>query len=284
MLKPAMVTNWLGSRSLLPEAYVIIDDIMTKREDTNPHGSSYRGFVGWYEKRLRRYKRPVLASTLILVYLLIACLLGVAVAPSFYAVNELFKWSETFNGLAPFYIKGVSIVLGFLIFGFSSIFIIPIPNRLILRFLKPYRGPYYSINVIWWYLHNILTYSVRYTFLEWITPTPFNLFFYQWMGMRIGSRVEVNSTNISDPGLITLEDGVTIGGSATIIAHYAVQGYLIIDPVVIRKDATIGLRAIIMGGVEVGEGAKVLPNSVVLPKTIIPAGETWAGVPAKKVL
>ena len=103
------------------------------------------------------------------------------------------------------------------------------------------------------------------------------------MGMKVGIRTEINTSNISDPGLITLEEGVTIGGSATIIAHYAVHGYLIIAPVHIRKNATIGLRAIIMGGVEIGEGAKILPNSVVLPKTIVPAGETWAGIPAKKL-
>ena len=103
------------------------------------------------------------------------------------------------------------------------------------------------------------------------------------MGMKIGDRVEINTTNISDPGLITLEDGVTIGGSATIIAHYGMGGYLIIAPVLIKKGATIGLRAIVMGGVEIGENAKILPNSVVLPKSIVPAGETWAGIPAKKI-
>ena len=35
--------------------------------------------------------------------------------------------------------------------------------------------------------------------------------------------------------------------------------------------------------VEIGEKAKILPNSVVLPKTRIPAGETWGGVPAIRI-
>jgi acetyltransferase-like isoleucine patch superfamily enzyme len=103
------------------------------------------------------------------------------------------------------------------------------------------------------------------------------------MGMKIGKRVELNTSNISDPALITIEDGVTIGGSVSLLAHYAMGGYLIISPVVIRKNATLGLRAIVMGGVEIGEGATILPNSVVLPKTVVPAGETWAGIPAKKL-
>jgi len=252
------------------------------REDTNPQGSKRRGFLGWYEKTLRRYRRLVLAITLLLIYFLVACLLGVAAAPAIWVVRSLFEWSDDFSVFSKLLVEGASILLGFLVFGFSSIVIVPIPNLLVKPFVKPFRGPYYSLSVFFWYVHNILTYSVRYTFLEWITPTPFNLFFYRRMGMKIGKRTEINTSNISDPSMIVMEDDVTIGGSATIIAHYAVQGYLVIAPVIIRKNATIGLRAIVMGGAEIGEGAKVLPNSVVLPKTVIPAGETWAGVPAKK--
>mgnify|MGYP000588390086 FL=1 len=67
------------------------------------------------------------------------------------------------------------------------------------------------------------------------------------------------------------------------VAHYAQAGYLVIAPVKIGSRATIGLRAMIMGDVVIGEGARVLPNSVVLPKTRIPAGETWGGVPAVRI-
>jgi serine acetyltransferase len=43
------------------------------------------------------------------------------------------------------------------------------------------------------------------------------------------------------------------------------------------------LHAKVLGGVEIGEGAKILPNSVVMPKTKVPAGEIWGGVPAVKI-
>ena len=103
------------------------------------------------------------------------------------------------------------------------------------------------------------------------------------MGMKIGPNSQLNSAHISDPGLISIGKNVTIGGSAVIIAHYGVGGVLVVAPVFIGDGATIGLRAIIMGGVTIGAGAKVLSNSVILPKTVIPAGETGAGVPAVKV-
>ena len=51
----------------------------------------------------------------------------------------------------------------------------------------------------------------------------------------------------------------------------------------IDAGATIGLRAVIMGGVEVGAKAKVLASSFVLPNTKIPDGETWAGIPARRI-
>jgi acetyltransferase-like isoleucine patch superfamily enzyme len=103
------------------------------------------------------------------------------------------------------------------------------------------------------------------------------------MGMKIGHGVAVNSSAICDPSMIELGDQVMIGGSASIMAHYAQGSYMVIAPVRIGKKATIGMRAIIMGGVEVGDGAKVLANSFVLPNTKIPDGETWGGIPAVKV-
>ena len=252
-------------------------------ENTNPQGSKRKGPRGWYERSLRKYQRTFLSLTLVVFYLLIAILLGFAAAPGIGLGIYLFEISNGLPLIASLPLKGFSVFLGFLVFGFFGIVLVPLPNRLILKYLKPRRGPYFSTDVFPWYAHNILAYSIRYTFLDWITPTPFNLFFFRQMGMKIGVRTELNSSNISDPGLITLEDEVTIGGSATLVAHYAVRGYLIIAPVRIRKGATIGLRAIIMGDTDIGEGAKILPNSVVLPKSRVPAGETWGGIPARKI-
>ena len=39
----------------------------------------------------------------------------------------------------------------------------------------------------------------------------------------------------------------------------------------------------VMGDVEVGDGATVLPNSVLLPGSRVGAGETWGGVPARRI-
>ena len=68
-----------------------------------------------------------------------------------------------------------------------------------------------------------------------------------------------------------------------IFAHYGGGGNFVIAPVVIGARATIGLGATIMGDVLVGEGAIVLPHSVLLPGSRVGAGETWGGVPARRI-
>lgn len=256
---------------------------MTPKENANPERSEKTGLSGFYENVLRKFRTLVMVLTLLALYGVVAVLLGVSLIPAIAIVGTAFERSSEFATFPQYFVRGVSIVLGFLAYGFAAIFVVPVANLIVRPFLKPFRGPAYSVSVFGWYVHNVFIYALRYTFLEWITPSPFNQFFYRNMGMKVGRYVEINTTNISDAAYITLEDRVIIGGSATLLAHYAVGGYLVISPVVIRKNATIGLRAIVMGGVEIGEGAKVLPNSVVLPKTKIPDGETWGGIPAVKL-
>lgn len=217
------------------------------------------------------------------LYLAAGVCLGLAVFPGleFYRLlMGLVQGSETWvRDLAI----AVSVGVGYFLYGFSLMVIIPTLNFFVGRGMKPWRGPYYSWPAVKWYLHNGLTYLVRYTFIEMVMPGPFVNWFYKAMGMKLGKGALINTSHISDPSMIEVGDKATIGGSATIVGHYGVGGYLIIAPVKIGKGATIGLKATIMAGTEIGENARILPNSVLLPKTHVPAGETWGGVPAHKI-
>lgn len=256
---------------------------LVKRLDIDPRDSQKTGFAGFYERLLRRFKSVVYVLTMIPIYAIGMGCLGVALVPAIAFFQRVSALAVGHSMLFQYFTWGVGLATGFFIFGFTLILIIPTLNFLLRTTPHPCRGVYYSLDFLKWFVHNALTYVVRYTFLEFVTPSPFNLLFFRLMGMKIGRGTQINSSNISDPGLITLGERVTIGGSATICAHYGMGGFLVIAPVIIGKDATIGLKATVLGGVEIGEGAKVLPNSAVLPKTVIPAGETWGGVPAVKI-
>ena len=254
-----------------------------KRVDVDPQGSQHKGLGGLFEIVLRRFKLAVHVSVLMLLYGLASLCIGASLVPGILFYRLMNELTNQRSNLVHTAALGFSIAAGFFLYGFTMMFLIPAVNYVLRGQLKPWRGTYYSLAALPWSVHNGLTYLMRYTFLEFITPTPFNLLFYKLMGMKIGHGTQINSTNISDPSLIVLGKRVTIGGSATLCGHYGMSGYLILAPVVIGDDAVIGLRAIVMGGVEIGASAKVLPNSVVMPKTVIPAGEIWGGVPAIKI-
>lgn len=245
---------------------------MTKKNrlDVNSTSSEKDGIWGVIEAFFRRFRTLsfiVLLSPIALIY--IGCM-GLALSPGV----MLFDWVQTLTKDSPFYVRGVllgcSFASGFVMYGLSIIFIVPAVNKLLPLKVKPHRASWFSLSVIPWYYHNALTYLVRYTFLDFITPTPLNKLFYQMMGMKIGKGSMINTSNISDPCLIEIGDYVTIGGSATLVAHYGMKGFLIIDKLVIKDKATIGLKASLFADVVVGVGATVKPNDVLLPKTRIP--------------
>ena len=209
---------------------------------------------------------------------------GLALGAAAWLFTEVFTPQlATLSSAWRYPLTGLALAGSYFAYGLTLLLVAPALNLVLGGRLQPYRGSAVSLMALRWYVHCTLTLVVRYSFLEFVTPSPFAQLYYRLMGMKIGRNVTINSTAIADPSLIEMADGVTIGGSASVMAHYAQGGYLVVAPVRLGAGATIGLRAIIMGGVEVGDKAKVLAGSFVLPNTRIPAGETWAGIPAQRI-
>jgi hypothetical protein len=242
------------------------------RIDVDTTSSELKGLAGFFESVLRKFRMASYLIALVPLYFLCLLAMGISATPGVYLFfllsEKTLDWLPFFHYLS----LGFGIVTGYFLYGITMLFVIPLFNFLMPFRVKPFRGPYYSLTSVPWYIHNAFTYVVRYTFLEFVTPTPLNILFYKMMGMKIGKGVHINTTNISDPALIELEDKVTIGGSATLIAHYASHGFLIVERVKIGKGTTIGIKATIMGDVEIGKGAIIAPHEVIYPKSRIPDG------------
>lgn len=245
-------------------------EISNEKIDVYSTHSDLKGSKGIFEKFLRSFRTPVFFALLAPVYILAAISMAIAATPAVYLFNYVYGLTTGLEHYFQYPLLAFSVVSGFFLYGFSLILVIPFVNKILPVKLKPFRGPYYSLHSIPWYVHNALIYLVRYTFLDFITPTPLNVLFYKLMGMKIGKGVHINTTNISDACLLELEDNVTIGGSAHIICHYAAKGYLVIAPVIIKKGATLGLKSTVMGDVIIGENATIAPHEVVYPKSRIP--------------
>ncbi len=118
---------------------------------------------------------------------------------------------------------------------------------------------------------------------------------HRWRGVKVGKNVSIDQEVIFDsvyPELIHLEDGCIIANGVQIVVHkrdfsnYKVGdnvndlGY-IIEPTYIGKGATIGIGAIILGGITIGDGAVVAAGSLVSKN--VEAYTMVAGIPAKQI-
>ncbi len=245
-----------------------------RRLDPTRTTSDIPGLSGLFETFVRRFRTLAFSVLLSPIILICVSCIALALTPSVLLFQWIDRVSADFNMFARAFSLGFAIAFGYVLYGFCIIFVVPFVNFVLPIRVKPWRGIWFSIQSISWFIHNALTYIVRYTFLEFVTPSPLNVLFYRMMGMKIGKGVVINSTNISDPALITLGDYVTIGGSAHIFAHYGQKGILIMSPVIIKNNVTIGLKASIMGDVIIEEGATVKPHTVLLPKTRVGPRET----------
>ena len=105
--------------------------------------------------------------------------------------------------------------------------------------------------------------------------------------VTIGNNCFFNSgCKFIDFGGITIGDNVGLSMGVTLITNNHPCNPLTLDkwvdikePIVIEDDVWIGANSIIMGNVTIGKGAMIGAGSVVTKS--IPAGEVWAGNPAR---
>jgi hypothetical protein len=239
--------------------------------------------TGPLDRFIRRFGALSHVVATIAIYAIAACALGVALVPSLLIVERFGVPLLAGVGWLRVPAFAVLVACALFIWGFALLVVVPAFNFVLPTRIRPFRGGYFTIAALPWYLHNGLFYLVRFTFLPFVTLTPPGVLFLRAMGMRMGRRPRITTENLSDVSMIALGDDVTIGGSAHIFCHYGGAGNLVLAPVTIGSRATIGEKATLMGDVEVGEGATILAHSLLLPGTRVPAGERWGGSPARPI-
>ncbi len=101
-------------------------------------------------------------------------------------------------------------------------------------------------------------------------------------GIRIGRNVALGggfAEDLPDPDMLVFEDGATFDGIFQ--AHTFEDRVLKLDTITIRREASVGRNAVLLYGAEVGAGARVAPNSVVMKHERLLPGRSYAGFPIR---
>ena len=126
----------------------------------------------------------------------------------------------------------------------------------------------------------------------WFAPSSIlRIFFHRLRGVRIGRGCEIGYHVVIDhqyPQLVRIDDGVAISANACLIAHDHSNVRTMrgsgsrVKPIRVRRQAFVGIGAIILPGVEIGERAVVGAGAVV-PRNV-EAKAVVAGNPAQPVV
>lgn len=214
--------------------------------------------------------RVVLALAL---YVVGAVVLGLALFPAVWLCRSAWlfaaEWAFWQQTLWVCLAAGV----GYFIFGFSLMFISALLRGVFRLDMREGEYPLASLGMLRWYVSNALQFIVWSVFGDFLLMTPFAALFYRLMGAKLGLNVQINSKFCADLALLEIGDNAVIGGHATVIAHSLESRGLILKRVRIGRSAIIGLNAIVLPGVEVGDRA-VVGAGVFVPKDTKIAAET----------
>lgn len=116
------------------------------------------------------------------------------------------------------------------------------------------------------------------------TPMPGNLFYFLAGANIHPTCLIAENAIICDPFLTEVAAGTVIGQQVVITGHLIPEPNVTqLGTVKIGRNVLIGINCVIYPSVEIGDNAQIQACSRVDPKTKIPAGEVWGGIPAVRI-
>tara|TARA_Y100000590_G_scaffold460175_1_gene618949 strand:+ start:35 stop:745 length:711 start_codon:yes stop_codon:yes gene_type:complete len=207
-------------------------------------------------------------------------LFGLALMPSYFLYLELTAVTEGRGKLTEAVGVCVSLGVGYILWGVALLMICGLLGRIFRIRKRQGRFSLRSFITIQWAV-SLVSHRVAQMFLGLVIPSLLATTYYRMMGAKIGSGVQLNSQNINDASMITIGNRVVVGGGATINGHLVESGEIVLAPVEIEDDVLIGGGSIVQPGCKIGKGAVIGSRAVVPKWTNVPAGEVWAGIPAR---
>ncbi len=143
--------------------------------------------------------------------------------------------------------------------------------------LKPGRYPRHSwLTCRLWFMERLAEVAR----IDKLAGTPLAPRYARISGVKLGAGARLG-TLPSPTSLVEIGDGATIEGEVDLHGWWMDGAELVVGELRIGAGARVGMRSMLMPGAEIGAGAEVEPGSVV--EGFVPAGERWAGTPARRV-
>ena len=153
-----------------------------------------------------------------------AIIWGVAAVPSYLLFLEIKEWLVGQSFWVEIFGICIGLGLGYLLWGLVLLLICGILGGLLRPPLREGRYPLKSWVTIGW-AWSLLFHKVAQMFIKNIVPSLQVNIYYKLMGAKIGKSVQILTDSLNDAHMVTLGDGVVVGGNATINGHLVAVSY-----------------------------------------------------------
>jgi len=185
-------------------------------------------------------------------------------------------------------IQGPWVTLGafpalYMVFGISSTLLTALMKRLIVGRYKPDEQPLWSTFV--WRTELMTGFYENFTlpfFAQHLQGTVFMPWYYRMLGMKIGRRACILTTDFTEFDLVTLGDDVALNEASTIQTHLFEDRVMKMSTIEIGSRVSIGSNTLILYGTVIEDDVKVGDLSLLMKGERLYRGTEWAGSPVRR--
>ena len=114
-----------------------------------------------------------------------------------------------------------------------------------------------------------------------LTGTPFVCWYFRLLGAKIGRRVYMETTDLSEFDLVRVGDQAALNADCTIQTHLFEDRVMKMSTIDIAPRCKVGAGSLVLYDTRLEEGAALGDLSLLMKGETLPAWTSWEGIPAR---
>jgi non-ribosomal peptide synthetase-like protein len=114
-----------------------------------------------------------------------------------------------------------------------------------------------------------------------LTGTPFICWYFRALGARIGRRVYIETTDLTEFDLVSVDDEAALNADCTIQTHLFEDRVMKMSRIQIGRQCRVGAGSLVLYDTQIQHGASLGDLSLLMKNEALPAETRWEGIPAR---
>lgn len=120
-------------------------------------------------------------------------------------------------------------------------------------------------------------------FLDLLAGTPFICSFFRLLGAKIGERVYLDTTELTEFDLVNIGDDAAINLDCTLQTHLFEDRVMKMSTIEVGKGCNLGAMSLVLYDSQLADGASVGDLSLVMKGESLPTQTCWTGIPGRRI-